>query len=86
MASMPGTSDGRSTPASSLSGLPSGTTSAGCGAVNAPSAAEQKVLPIASWNPAASITPRTAASFSAHGSARTPSPNAGSVLANRLYP
>ena len=42
--------------------------------------------PIASWNPAASIVPRTAASFSAHGSARTPSPNAGSVLANRLYP
>ena len=34
------------------SGLPSGTTSPGCGAVKAASAAEQKVLAIASWNPA----------------------------------
>ena len=34
MVNMPGTSDGRMTPASSLSGLPSGTTSPGCGAVN----------------------------------------------------
>ncbi len=52
IASIPGRSDGRRTPASSLSGLPSGTTSDGCGAVSAASAAEQKVLAIASWNPA----------------------------------
>ena len=52
MVSMPGMSEGRSTPASSLSGLPSGTTRPGWGAVRAASAAEQKVLAMASWKPA----------------------------------
>ena len=69
MASMPGTSEGRSTPASSLSGLPSGTTRPGCGAVSAASAAEQKVLAMASWKPAASRVRRTADSASAQGRA-----------------
>ena len=53
-------------------------------AVRAAAAAEQKVLPMVSWNPAASNIRRTSDSFSAQGSARTPSPNAGSVLAKPL--
>ena len=84
MVSIPGTSDGRRKPASSLSGLPRGTESPGCGAVKAASAAEQKVLAMASWNPADNKVRRTAASLSAQGSACTPSPKEGSVLAKPL--
>ena len=69
-----------------LSGLPMGTTRPGCGAVRAASAAEQKVLPMASLNPAERKVRRTADSLSAHGSARTPPPKTGSVLAKPLYP
>ena len=84
MVNIPGTIEGRIMPASSLSGLPSGTASPGWGAVRSASAAEQNVLEMASWNPADKKVRRTAVSLSAHGSARTPSPKEGSVLAKPL--
>ena len=65
MVSIPGTSDGRSMPASSLSGLPILTAESGCGANAAASAAEQKVLETASFQPRASSVRRRVCSFSA---------------------
>jgi hypothetical protein len=49
MVSMPGISDGRSMPASSLSGLSMATAMPGCAENVAASVAEQKVEEMASW-------------------------------------
>ena len=73
ISSMPGTSDGRSMPASSLSGLPSGTTSPGCGAVRARILCrKQNVLRDRLMKSRRQQRPPHAASFSAASAARAP--------------